>query len=326
MASACIQRWALTPGAYSYNISFKKGSLHGNADALSRLPLPDHPQSVPVAPEVIASLEHLSIVLLSAARLRTLTSHSTVLAKVRYFVLSGWPFSLHGQPAEIKPFWNRKYELSVQDDVLLWGSRVVVPDQAQLKVLELLHETHIGISRMKSLARQFVWWPNMDAVIEQYVKNCTTCQVSAKDPPATPLHPWEWPQAPWSQVHADFAGPFLGKMYLILIDTHSKWMEVHITSGATSAVTINKMKLTFSTLGLPEVLVTDNGLAFTNQEFANFIKVNGIRHLNSVPYHLASNGLAERAVQTFKAAMKKLNTGSLEDRVMKFLFKYRITP
>ena len=150
--------------------------------------------------------------------------------------------------------------------------------------------------------------------------------VSAKDPPATPLHPWEWPQASWSRVHTDFAGPFLGKMYLIFIDTYSKWMEVHITSGATSAVTINKMKLTFSTLGLPEVLVTDNGPAFTSQEFTNFIKANSIRHLISVPYHPTSNGLAKRVVQTFKAAMKKLSTGSLKDRVMKVLFKYRITP
>ena len=49
----------------------------------------------------------------------------------------------------------------------------------------------------------------MDTAIEQHVKNCVTCQVSMKDPPATPLHPWEWPQAPWSRVHADFAGPFL---------------------------------------------------------------------------------------------------------------------
>ena len=115
-------------------------------------------------------------------------------------------------------------------------------------------------------------------------------------------------------------------MYLILIDAHSKWTEVHITSGATSAVTINKMKLTISTLGLPEVLVTDNGPAFTSQEFASFIKANGNWHLTSVPYHPASNGLAERAVQTFKAVMKKLSTGSLEDKVMKVLFKYRITP
>ena len=99
MASARIQHWVLTLGAYSYNIKFKKGSLQ-----LSRLPLPDHPRSVPVAPEVIALLEHLSLVPLSAAKLRILTSRSTVLAKVRHFVRYGWPFLLQGQPAEVKPF------------------------------------------------------------------------------------------------------------------------------------------------------------------------------------------------------------------------------
>ena len=129
------------------------GSLHRNADALSRLPLPDHPQEVPVAPEVIASLESSSVVPLSAAKMRNLTSCNPILAKVRNFVHSGWPLSLQDQAAELKPFWHRKHELSAQDDVLLWGSRVVVPDQARLKVL---HETHLGISRIKSLARQFV--------------------------------------------------------------------------------------------------------------------------------------------------------------------------
>ena len=109
-----------------------------------------------MAPEVIASLEHLSVVPLSAAKLRKLTSRSTVLAKVRHFIRYGWPFSLQGQPAEVEPFWNRKHELSIQDDILLWGSRVVVLDQAQLQVLQLFHGAHIGISRMKSLARQFV--------------------------------------------------------------------------------------------------------------------------------------------------------------------------
>ena len=68
-------------------------------------------------------------------------------------------------------------------------------------------------------------------------------------------------------------------IYLILIDAHSKWLEVHVTSGATSTVTINKMKLTFSTLGLPDILVTDNGPAFTSQEYLNFMKANGIRQL-----------------------------------------------
>ena len=107
-------------------------------------------------------------------------------------------------------------------------------------------------------------------------------------------------------------------MYLILIDAHSKWIEVHIMSGATSAITITKMKVTFSSLDLPEILVMDNGPAFASREFATFIKANGIRHITAVPYHLASNALAEKAIQTFKAAMRKLTKGFLEDRVMQF--------
>ena len=166
----------------------------------------------------------------------------------------------------------------------------------------------------------------MDSEIKWYVKNCTSCQVSTRDPPLTPPHLWEWPQSPWTRVHADFAGPFLGKMNLVLIDAYSKWIEVHITSGATSTITINKMKMTFSSLGLPQILVTDNGPAFSSQEFATFVKANGMKHVTSIPYHPASNGLAEKAIQTFKATMKKLTKGSLEERVMQFLFKYRITP
>ena len=88
MTSACIHCWALTLGAYRYTIKFKKGSLQGNADALSRLPLPDHSESVPVTPGVIASLEHLSIIPVSA-KIRTLACRSTVLAKVRHFVHYG---------------------------------------------------------------------------------------------------------------------------------------------------------------------------------------------------------------------------------------------
>ena len=160
----------------------------------------------------------------------------------------------------------------------------------------------------------------MDSEIEQYHLLDINQRSSSH-----PLTSTGMAQSPWTQVHTDFAGPFLGKMYLILIDAHSKWMKVHITSTATSAVTINKMKLTFISLGLPEILVMDNRPAFSREEFAASVKANGIRHAICVPYHPASSGLAERAVQTLKCAIKKLKKISLEDRVMKFLFKYRIT-
>ena len=100
----------------------------------------------------------------------------------------------------------------------------------------------------------------------------------------------------------------MGKMFLLMVDAHSKWLEVHIVNKATSMSTIEKMRFTFATHGLPEMLVTDNGTAFTSREFEVFLQKNGIRHVKSAPYHPVTNGLAERAVQTFKAAMKKAST------------------
>ena len=66
---------------------------------------------------------------------------------------------------------------------------------------------------MKSLARQYVWWPKIDSDIEAKVRGCSMCVIAATDPPSTVLHPWEWLQKPWLRVHADYAGPFLGKIF-----------------------------------------------------------------------------------------------------------------
>ena len=147
-------------------------------------------------------------------------------------------------------------------------------------------------------------------------------------PPVTLMHPWEWPSRPWARVHIDHASPFLGKQFLVLIDAYSKWLEVTPVSSTSSTVTISCLQSIFATHGIPEVLVSDNGTSFTSAEFAEFTKRNGIRHITTAPYHPSSNGLAERAVQTFKAGMKKSTTptSDVPTSVARFLFQYRITP
>ena len=107
------------------------------------------------------------------------------------------------------------------------------------------------------------------------------------------------------------------------MDAHSKWLDVHPVSSATSSVTITYLRHLFTIHGLPETIVTDNGSVFTSTEFTTH---KGIHHSTSAPFHPASNGLAERAVQTFKAAMRKQESGSLEDKLARFLFRYCITP
>lgn len=88
------------------------------------------------------------------------------------------------------------------------------------------------------------------------------------------------------------------------------------------------MRKLVATLGvLPEMLmlVTDNSLVFTSSEFTDFVKRNGIQHVTSSPYHPSFNGLAEHAVQTMRDGLKKLVSGSLETKLARFLFNYRLS-
>ena len=179
---------------------------------------------------------------------------------------------------------------------------------------------------MKALARSYVWWPHMDKEIEEVVRTCENCQANCPSPPVAQLHPWEWPEQPWSRIHLDFAGPFMNHMFLVLVDAYSKWLDVQVMQSITTAKTIDKLNKIFSTHGLPQKIVTDNGPSFTSDEFKRYMQANGIKHITSAPYHPATNGLAERAVQTMKQGIRQMLNGSIEEKLAKFLFKYRITP
>ncbi|KAK3742123.1 hypothetical protein QZH41_004761 [Actinostola sp. cb2023] len=179
---------------------------------------------------------------------------------------------------------------------------------------------------MKALARSYVWWPGMDQGIEQEVKTCETCQQHQVAPAEAPLHPWEWPGQPWSRLHIEYAGPYMGGMFLIVVDSYSKWLEVHLMKSTTSTATIEKLRERFATHGLPETVVSDNGTNFTSAEFAEFMKKNGIKHIRVAPYHQASNGQAERAVRIFKEGFAKMKSGSVQTKLSRFLLSYRTTP
>ena len=320
LASPRIQRWGLTLAAYEYALKFRPGKLISNADALSRLPLRETCSAVPVPGEIINTMEIVDKTLVTATDIRNWTVKDPILSTVLQFTKTGWPEFC---PVDsLQPYWVRRHELSVHDDCILWGCRVIIPQQGQSTLLNELHETHPGVVRMKSLARNYVFWPGIDKDIEHKVKKCMDCQVNKGKTPLVPMHPWEYPAKPWSRIHIDYMGPVQNTMVLIIIDSYSKWIEAFPTRGSTSLITINKLKQAFATHGLPETVVSDNGPCFASEEFAQFMSDNGIQHLTSAPYHPASNGLAERAVQIVKNALEKADLNHLPD----ILLRYRITP
>ena len=135
---------------------------------------------------------------------------------------------------------------------------------------------------------------------------------------------------PWDRVHVNFTGPFLGSMWLLAMDAHSKWPSViRLANYPTTEITIAGLDALFTIWGLPKTLVSDNGPQFASADFANWCRSNGIVHMTSAPFHPSSNGEAERLVGVFKRAMQRsvVEEGLEKDQAARaFLREYRSTP
>ena len=248
-----------------------------------------------------------------------------VLSQVYNYVISGWPCVVD---PTLVPFKTRQDELSTQQGCILWGARVIVPPSLQDNVLQELHDTHPGISRMKALARSYVWWPNIDSHIERTVSSCSTCQSMRSNPPTVQIHPWTYPARPWSRIHVDFAGPVSGCTYLVVVDAYSKFPEVVKMTNTSAKTTVTALRDIFSRHGLPEIIVSDNGPQFTATEFQQFCSNNGILHRTSAAYKPSTNGQAERVVQILKSAIKQAHVTNADVAavIAKYLLVYRNTP
>ena len=98
----------------------------------------------------------------------------------------------------------------------------MIPQNLHEDILSDLHVWHPGIVWMKALARMHVWWPNVDEHIGALVKGRARMSVStAKSVKYMDTRPNKL----WNRIYMDFVGPFENSMFLIVVDTHPKWME-----------------------------------------------------------------------------------------------------
>ena len=324
MISPRMQRWALKLSSFEYDLVYRPGPSIPEADALSRLPAGPAPINVPVPGDTIHIMQHMDMSPITSTDVRKETARDPVLSQVYLWVQSGYPDVCNED--NLRPYFQRRSELSIHDGCLQWGARVVIPPVLQDKVPTELHEGHHGVVRAKAVARSLFWWPSIDKAIEDSVKSCDACMLSRHKPPKAPLHPWVFPDRPWLRIHIDYAGPIMGKMILVVVDAYSKWIDAHISSGCTAAITILGLGTSFSTHGLPDIIVSDNATCITSEEFQHFCQMNVIRHITSAPHHPSSNGLAERAVDIVKGGIKRTQEGDMQTRLNRFLFHYRITP
>ncbi|UYV60111.1 K02A2.6-like [Cordylochernes scorpioides] len=306
-----------------------KGTSNTEADVLSRLPMftpePDskEPDSEPV--ELVLLMDALDSSPVTSDDIRKSLPGDPVLRQALNYTLQGWSEETPKE-IELMPYWSRRCELGACEGLLFWGNRVIIPTNLRAKMLDELHNSHQGIVGLKSVARTLFWWPGLDKDIEETVRRYNCCQSHARMPPrATPVN-WPPTNQPWDRVHIDHLGPFEQNLYLIVVDACTKWIEAIPVPNTSTRETIEQLRCLFARFGIPRTLVSDNGTGFTSEEFRQFMTRNGIRHLRTAPFHPSSNSLAERAVQTIKTGLKKVQQGSISQRLAEILLGYRRTP
>ena len=108
-------------------------------------------------------------------------------------------------------------------------------------------------------------------------------------PQRAPIHRWEYPSSAWQRLHVDFAGPMLGRKYLVIVDAYSKWPEIVEMKTTTAEETITQLRTVIARMGIPHQIVSDNGPQFTSEVFRRFAKAKGIKHVTGAPYHPSTN-------------------------------------
>eukprot|EP00731_Ephydatia_muelleri_P019387 Em0012g212a len=334
LAANRLARWALMLNQYQYSIEYRKTSEHGNADALSRLPAEadtsfdgeENEADVDVVCAIRTIGQQLNPT--DPGVLARESANDPVISNVIRCTREGWPEripEIQTKDYSMENFKKISMSLSVAHGCLLNGSRVVIPSSLQPQILQLLHLGHFGIQRMKQLARTAVYWPGIDKDIMDQCQRCSTCGEHQNKVAKPANHPWMLPEKPWSRLHVDHAINFLGSNWLVMVDAYSKYPCIHATTSTSSKATTDLLEQDFAHFGYPHTIVTDNSTSFLSEEFQTWCRERGIVHLTGAPYHPATNGAAERMVQTFKRALNK-STLSPKAALQEFLMQYRRTP
>lgn len=341
-----LQRLRTRLMAYNFTARWLKGSKHMAADSLSRHPT-DHPESADTLGEYDLDVSHTvnSVQALSFSEIRLVQANDSDLnlrlqevldhanqdleyQQLRALVLEGFPSHKSCLPDNMKKFWGIREHLAIDDELIVFGCRLFIPESLRSSILLRLHEGHMGVNRSLARARLTIYWPRMDQDICELVDNCQHCQDRLPSQQQEPLRSKPRPSRPFQEVAADFA-QYGGQQFLITVDCYSDWPDIFLMgTDTTASALIRAVRTLFCRTAAPDVFWSDEGTQFMSAPFQKFLQEWGVQHKTSSPRYPQSNGKAEAAVKS----MKKLISGawrgrSLDhERLLRALMQYRNTP
>ena len=318
-----VLRFCLRLMRFSYSIQQVPGKLLYTADTLSRAPLRGNNSDSQALEKhsdaelfIATVISHLpaSQPLLQVYQKAQATD--PVCSRVIAHCKLEWPKSCNNP--ELMPYWSIRGNLTLHNELLLYGGRIVVPKKLQAETLQKIHTGHQGIMRCCLRATFSVWWPGISKEIEAFAQKCPE-RVKLTPNPKEPLLTTPLPKHLWERVAADLF-QLNGSTYLLVVDYFSRYPEVIKLNTITSKTVISSLKSIFSRHGIPSILMSDNGPQFDSSEMKTFVNNYGFNHITSSPHYPQSNGLIERTVKTIKALLRHTDDPYL------VLLSYRSTP
>jgi hypothetical protein len=328
-SSLRIERWQLRLQSYDFQIAHVK-SADNIADSLSRLLISKRAEKDLVETEDVELyvrnvVQESAPVAITPRMVEEAAFSDPELSKVRQAIRTD---SL--EQADISPVYKAiRSELCAIGELILRGSRIIIPKSLRHQVLEVAHEGHTGIVGTKRYLRTRVWWPGLDGDVERYIRQCHECQLTGKTIDRPPVRVTELPNGPWEDLAIDLLGPLSdGSMVGVLVDYYSRWVEVKFMTTTTTAKIVDWLGDVFQVHGLPMSIRSDSGSQFTANEFADFCDRLGIHHLQGTPKWPESNGEVERQNRSL---MKRIqiahsNHADYKTAVQQWMFIHRNTP
>ena len=216
----------------------------------------------------------------------------------------------------------------VENGLILFGTRLVIPKKNRREILSKLHTAHQGIERTKSRARHTVYWPSLNNDLTNLITSCEKCQQNKSSNQQETLKSEPSPSRPFKEVSADFFR-YGGKDYLVYADKFSGWPVIFHFPGQINSKNLIKVCIkSFSTYGIPKIFKSDGGLQFSSREFKLFLEKWNVKLVQSTPYYPQSNGFAEAMVKSMKNLFVKCcNNGDIQsEEFMEAILEYRNTP
>ena len=301
-----LQRLMLKLQPYDLHITFVPGKYMYMADTLSRAYLnvePDDALNDELTYVIHTLFTNLPVTPAKLAEFKHATTNDAVLQKVSLYCQKGWPLSATNIPAILRHYWNIRDELHVSNGIVFKLERIVVPSSLQQSMLELIHESHMGIEKCKSRARTLLYWPRMILDIEDTVRNCNVCCKYRNNQQKEPLIPHSIPDERFQKVGIDIMS-FRNIDYLVVVDYFSKFPEIAQLPDKTTKSVVEQCKNIFARHGIPLKIISDN-MPFRSKEFSEFTHSWGIKSTTSSPEFSQSNGQVERSIQTIKNLFRK---------------------